>query len=160
LLVAFVVLGFIHLSRAQDKPIVKVGDMVEAQVLGQQWRPAKVVEILRTGWLKVEWQHAGQRITPAVPPHKIRVAGKLLDPTAKPPGGGSPAAGSGSVSSDEVRQWTSAKRAPLFMAKVRAYRAGGRDLTLEKQDGTTVTLSIEEISPDDRKYLFGLLKKR
>ena len=49
------------------------GDDVEVNWAGQ-WRPGKVLEIARTGWIKVEFQMHSMRLTPTLPPSQIRPA--------------------------------------------------------------------------------------
>jgi hypothetical protein len=64
------------------------------------------------------------------------------------------------VATDEVRDWRTQDGRPLVRASVKAFRAGGKTVSLRKPDGTVLEPKYEDLSREDRKYLFDLLKKR
>lgn len=64
------------------------------------------------------------------------------------------------VATDEVHDWRTQDGRPLVRASVKAFRAGGKTVSLLKADGTVLEPRYEDLSKEDRKYLFDLLKKR
>ena len=64
------------------------------------------------------------------------------------------------VATDEVRDWRTQDGRPLVQASVKAFRAGGKTVSLLKADGAVLEPRYEDLSKEDRKYLFDLLKRR
>jgi hypothetical protein len=150
------------------------GDEVHVKWAGKDIA-AEVVEVNpRTKWVKVRFEFNGLVLTPTLPPDKVFTDSKTLQAADDKKEQEllellSTNSDGKNVSSPDQRPWHAPGKAgqkfgPLLgTARVKAYRAGSRWFVLESTVGekkVEKTLQIEEICNEDRKYLFGLLKKR
>lgn len=127
----------------QDVPY-QPGDDVEVNWAGE-WRPGKVLEISRTGWIKVEFQMHSMRISPTLPPSQIRPAAGAAKPAAKLP-----------AEAAKPRTWTDSTGKFSVEATLADIKDG--QATLKRTDGRTVTLPVERLSQADQDYLKELQK--
>lgn len=111
----------------------KVGDKVSVNWAGK--KTGEVVEILPTGWLRVKVKAGtGVEQTPVFPPQDVELVKK----------GGK----SGGAKQGELRTWTS--KNGKFRITARFVKLDDDQLTLEKDDGKTVTVPLDKISESDQ----------
>jgi hypothetical protein len=122
----------------------KPGDAVEVN-WGGGWQPGKVLEISRNGWIKVEVQLHSMRVTPTLPPDRIRPAAAAAKPAPKLPPEAAP-----------PRTWTDNTGKFSIEATLEDVKDG--QVTLKRTDGRKVTLPSERLSQADQDFLKDLQK--
>ncbi|HUY31471.1 MAG TPA: SHD1 domain-containing protein [Pirellulales bacterium] len=124
---------------ADKKSKFKVGDKVIVDWGGP--KTGEVVEITGTGWLKVRIkQKGGIEQTPVFPPEQVKAAGK---------GGKNADKKKAAANNAELRTWAS--KSGNFKIKAKFVKLDDDQLTLEKEDGDTVTVALGKLSEADQK---------
>ena len=123
-------------SGAGKKGSYKLGDKVLVDWAGMT-HTAEVVGFAATGWITVKFPRDGIVLTPTLPPNQL-----------KPVAGSEPkkAAAAGAT----VRTWSS-KGSGKFKIKAKFVELSNELVTLEKEDGETVTLALDKLSEGDQK---------
>lgn len=122
-------------ATAAPRSRIKVGDKVKVNWGGET--TGEVVEILPTGWLRVKVKaRTGMEQTPVFPPQNVTFVKK----------GGK----SGDAKQAELRTWTS--KNGKFRITARFVKLDEDQLTLEKDDGKTVTVALDKISESDQNF--------
>ena len=116
------------------KPSFKVGDKVTVTWAGKT-PTAEVVGFAATGWVKVKFPFNGIELTPTLPPDQVK-------PIAAEKKKSAPV---GAIS----RTWSS--KGSKFTIKAKFVELSNGSVTLEKEDGETMTIALDKLSDADQK---------
>jgi S1-C subfamily serine protease len=116
------------------KAAYQVGDKVMVEWAGTTYT-AEVVDLAPTGWIKVKFPQNGIVMTPTLPPDRIKPAGG-------PEGKKAPAGAT-------LRTWSS--QGSKFQVRAKFVELSNGSVTLEKEDGDTVTVALDKLSEADQK---------
>jgi hypothetical protein len=121
------------------------GDRVEVN-WGLDWVPGEVVEVTSSGWIKVKITvRGGHEITPTLPRDHIRLPAGAVQPAPR------------AAETPDMRTWTDSTGTYTTKGALLVFKDG--QVTLRKKDGSTVTLPLEKLSPEDQDYVKSLGKK-
>jgi hypothetical protein len=130
-------------AAAGNRSKFKVGDKVIVDWGGQ--KTGEVVGFTGTGWLKVKVKNEnGFEQTPVFPPADVKAAKKTAKSGDKKSLLKKKAAAGG-----ELRTWAS--KSGKFSIKAKFVQLDGDQLTLEKEDGDSVTVGLDKLSEADQK---------
>ncbi len=121
-------------SGAGKKESFKVGDKVTVVWAGKT-ETAEVVGFSGTGWVKVKFPRDGIELTPTLPPDKLKLV--AAEKKKSPPAGAT------------LRTWSS--KGNKFTIKAKFVELSKDTVTLEKEDGEAVTLTLDKLSEADQK---------
>lgn len=144
---------------AADKPKAKkfaAGDKVQIRWDGQTVT-AEVTGYAATGWVKLKFKSKsnGIELTPTLPPDQVQPLVKGDKSSKEAAKGGkdkpSPSAGKseGGEGGAKLRTWSD--KSGKFSVKARFVELKDDKVTLEREDGKKVTLSIDKLNDADRK---------
>lgn len=123
----------------KKRPNFKVGDKVQVEWAGRT-HTAEVVGIAGTGWIEVKFERDGMELTPVFPPDKVKRADKTSHAVRT---------GSATAAAGKLRTWSS--KSGKYKVKAKFLEVDDDQVTLEKEDGETVTVAINKLSDADRK---------
>ncbi len=112
---------------------LKVGDKAMVTWAGKAVT-AEVVGFAATGWVKVKFPFNGIELTPTLPPDQVKL---IAEKKKSPPAGAT------------LRTWAS--KGNKFTIKAKFVELKDDSLTLEKEDGEAVTLSLDKLTEADQK---------
>ena len=122
-------------SSAGKNGSFKLGDKVMVDWAGKT-HTAEVVGFAATGWVKVKFPSNGIELTPTLPPNQLKPVGGLEPKKAATPGA-------------TVRTWSS--KGSKFTIKAKFVGLSNEQVTLEKEDGETLTVALDKLSELDQK---------
>ncbi len=122
-------------SSAGKNGSFKLGDKVMVDWAGKTYT-AEVVGFAATGWVKVKFPSNGIELTPTLPPNQLKPVGALEQKKAATPGA-------------TVRTWSS--KGNKFTITAKFVGLSNESVTLEKEDGETVTVALDKLSEPDQK---------
>jgi S1-C subfamily serine protease len=120
---------------AGAKGSFKLGDKVTVNWAGKT-HTAEVVGFSATGWVKVKFPRDGIELTPTLPPDQLKLVGGSEAKKAAAPGAA-------------LRTWTS--KGNKFTIKAKFVALSDDSVTLEKEDGETLTVALDKLSEPDQK---------
>jgi WD40 repeat protein len=121
---------------ANKKSAFKPGDKVLVDWAGKMQK-AEVTGVNKNGWVEVKFKQNGIEMTPTLPPDGIKLASKTSSGEKK--------AGSETT----PRTWSSQNG--KFRLKAKFVRLKDDQLTLEKENGETITVALAKLSDADQK---------
>jgi S1-C subfamily serine protease len=121
-------------SGAEKQGPYQVGDKVMLNWAGKTYT-AEVVDLAATGWIKVKFRSNGIELTPTLPPDQIKPVDGFEKKKA--------------AAAATVRTWSS--KGGRFKINAKFVELSNESVTLEKEDGETVTLSLDKLSEADQK---------
>jgi len=120
---------------SNNKQKLSPGDKVEVEWAGEKVT-ADFVEYARTGWITVKFKFNGIEMDPTLPPDKVRLVSKK-DKSSDKAGGA------------KMRTWTD--KSGKFKVKAKFIELKDDEVTLETEEGKTVTMALEKLSKADQK---------
>lgn len=123
-----------------DTSTLKPGDLVEVELF-DEWKPGKVVEVTRTGWVWVVDQKKHRHL---YTPDQIRLPAEVDSPFATE---------EEKSNKQVVRTWKDAGGKYEVQAKL--LRVEGEQVVLERADGKQVTVALARLSDADRRFVLG-----
>jgi S1-C subfamily serine protease len=119
---------------AAPKGAFKVGDKVLVEWAGKT-ETAEVIDLPPTGWVRVKFPRDGIVLTPTLPPDRIKPAAAPETKKAAPDA--------------IVRTWTT--KAGRFTVRAKFVALNNGSVTLEKENGETLTVDLDKLSEADQK---------
>lgn len=149
-LLVLLVLGMSHSADAFQARKYKKGDRVQVEVAGEYFT-GEVVGFGANGWISVKYRTKnGVEKSPTFPPNRVFPPGAKLPKSDggkdDPDSDGSPSTG---TRSGALRTWSD--RSGKFSIKARFVELNGDEVTLEKEDGKTVSIPLDKLKDADRK---------
>ncbi len=124
-----------------QQPRYSVGQKVEVYH-GVNWYPAEVVELPKSGWVKLTFKNrTGKVLTLTLPPNNVRpLRGAAAPKAAKKP---APAA--------KARTWTDSTGKFKIDAQLVEFKDD--QVTLRRTDGKTISLPLNRLSQQDQQFV-------